>query len=65
MTEHPQPDTPHDDPDLEAALAGPGFDDAAPVDIPDDPARPEDIAHEPGAPHLSLDEEQLEEPQDS
>ncbi len=63
MSEHPEPDTPRDDPDLEAALAGPGFDDpASPASIPDDPARPEDIAHEPGAPHLSLDEEQPDEP---
>ncbi len=61
MTETPEPDTPHDDPDLEAALAGPGFDDSAGAPpTPDDPARPEDIAHEPGAPHLSLDEEQLD-----
>ncbi len=61
MSEHPEPDTPRDDPDLEAALAGPGFDeDAAPPPGSDDPARPEDIAHEPGAPHLSLEEEQLD-----
>ena len=77
MSETPEPDTPRDDPDLEAALRDPAFDDAAaaeatgpgaetpppgavPAGPADDPARPEDFPHEPGAPHVGLDEDQLE-----
>lgn len=59
-TEIPDPDTPRDDPDLEAALRDPAFDDV-PAGTADDPARPEDIAAEPGAPHLSLGEDQVDE----
>ena len=58
--EHPEPDTPRDDPDLEAALRDPAFDDAPADGQIDDPARPEDIAAAPGAPHLSLEEEQVD-----
>ena len=48
---------PEDDGDaaLEAALADPAFDELSAVQ---DPGRPEDPFHEPGAPHLALDEEQ-------
>ena len=53
----PDPLSPDDDGSaaLEAALADPAFD-----DLPSgpDPGRPEDPLHEPGAPHLALDEEQ-------
>lgn len=52
----PDPDVPHDDPDLEAALRDPAFDDAP----ADDPGRPEDFPHEPGVPHVGLEEDQLE-----
>jgi len=37
---------------LEAALADPAFDD---LPAAEDPGRPEDPFHEPGAPHLGLD----------
>ena len=40
---------------LEAALADPAFDE---LPATEDPGRPEDPLHEPGAPHLALDEEQ-------
>ena len=59
MSELPEPDTPRDDPDLEAALRDPGFDDlpaGSSADPGADPARPEDVAAEPDAPHLGLDE---------
>ncbi len=60
MSELPDPaDTPRDDPDLEAALRDPTFDDlpsGSSADPGADPARPEDIAREPDAPHLALDE---------
>ena len=48
---------PEDDGDaaLEAALADPAFDELPAVQ---DPGRPEDPFHEPGAPHLALDEAQ-------
>ena len=47
---------------LEAALADPAFDDPAlgAGSAVQDPGRPEDPFHEPGAPHLALDEEQGE-----
>ena len=53
----PDPLDPEDDGDaaLEAALADPAFDELPAVQ---DPGRPEDPFHEPGAPHLALDEEQ-------
>lgn len=60
MQEHPEPDTPRDDPDLEAALNGPAFDEEDAL-RPDDPGRPEDLEHEPGAPHIGLDEDQVDE----
>jgi len=43
---------------LEAALADPAFDELPAVQ---DPGRPEDPFHEPGAPHLALDEDQPDE----
>ncbi len=54
-----EPLDPADDGDaaLEAALADPAFDDEPAVQ---DPGRPEDPFHEPGAPHLALDEAQAE-----
>ena len=63
MSQAPDHGTPADDPDLEAALRDPAFDDV-PVDAADDPARPEDIAGASDAPHLSLDEEQVDAPGD-
>lgn len=59
MSEQPGPGSQQDDPDLEAALRDPVFDDlpaGASADPRADPARPEDMAAEPDAPHLGLDE---------
>ena len=47
---------------LEAALADPAFDE---LPASEDPGRPEDPLHEPGAPHLALDEEQGEQEEDA
>ncbi len=60
--DQPAPDArdpldPEDDGDaaLEAALADPAFDE---LPAAEDPGRPEDPFHEPGAPHLALDDDQ-------
>ncbi len=59
MSPEPDPLSPEDDGTaaLEAALADPAWDELPAVE---DPGRPEDPLHEPGAPHLALDEEQVD-----